>query len=77
MTDGQLQRSLDRLARLAERLDVEAKRRYGEDGMLFFEAEGSFHIMDGDACGNFDSAVDRQKHVRFSSVHTNLSAGAW
>jgi len=77
MTDDELQRGLDRLARLSNKLKAEAQRRYGKDGMLFFEAEGTFHIMDGDA-HHRQSCVERQKHIRFSAnVISRMDAGAW
>lgn len=72
MTDAQLQRKLNRLAALANELDAEAKRRYGRQGFLFYEATGNFHIMDG------DSITARLQHITASSTLVcNMGAGAW
>ena len=75
MDDKTLQRKLNQLAKLCDELDAEAKRRYGIDGNLFFEAEGAFHIMDGDA-EEGRNAERRQDHIRFSSRYCQLGAGA-
>lgn len=74
MDDKTLQRKLDQLAKLANALDDEAKRRYGEQAMLFFEAAGSFHIMKGDSDG---SMADRTAMAVFSSDYCCMGAGAW
>lgn len=75
MTDAVLQRKLNQLVKLCNELDDEAKGRYGESGMLFFEADGSFHIMDGD---EKEGVGGRQAHIRFSSDgYCRLGSGAW
>lgn len=75
MTDEKLQAELNALVRLANKLDAEAKCRYGEEGFLFFEAEGSFHIMSGDSD---EGCLDRQAHIKFSSDdYCTMGAGAW
>lgn len=74
MTDAEMQRKLNQLVSLANELDTEAKRRHGQQGFLFYEAAGCFHIMDGDS----DTFARRQDHVRASSSATcNMGAGAW
>jgi hypothetical protein len=40
MTDAEVKRKLNQIAKLANELDAEAKRRYGREGFLFFEAGG-------------------------------------
>ena len=75
MTDKQIQAKLDQLCKIANELVDEAKARYGKDGNLFFESDGTFHLMDGD---NEGSASERQESVRFSSSgYCRMGAGAW
>lgn len=77
MTKQQIQAKLDQLTEIANELNDEAKRRYGPDGFLFFEADGAFHIMDGDEPVR-DSVNDRQRHIKFSSrKYCAMGAGAW
>jgi hypothetical protein len=74
MTDKEMQRKLEQLAKLANELDAAAKDRFGQQGFLFYEATGSFHIMDGDS-GHF---AERTKHARLSSrTLCHMGAGAW
>ncbi len=76
MTDDQVQKKLDQLMRLANALDREAKKRHGTSGMLFFEADGSFHLMAGDSGGG--TCDERQRFIRFSSSgYCTMGAGAW
>ena len=78
MTDKEIRRKLNQLAKLANELDAEAKARYGEDGFLFYEAGGVFSLMDGDDERRDTSSSERQTHVRFSSTKTcHMGAGAW
>jgi hypothetical protein len=75
MTDEQLQKKLNQLARLANELDDEAKRRHGSQGYLFFEADGSFHIMSGDSDGG---ASARQAFITLTSdIYCKMGAGCW
>lgn len=75
MDDATLQRKLNKLCSLANELAEEAKRRYGPEGFLFYEAEGTFHIMAGDVDG---SSAERQKFVRMSSdKYCRMDCGAW
>ncbi|HVQ44535.1 MAG TPA: hypothetical protein VMT30_06220 [Candidatus Saccharimonadia bacterium] len=77
MNDRTLQRKLNQLAKLANKIEDEAKRRYGPDGFLFFEAEGTFYVMDGDARDD-ESIIERQKHIRMHSAkYCRMGAGAW
>jgi hypothetical protein len=70
-----LQRKLQQLVTLANELDAEAKKQFGAKGQLFYEADGTFHIMDGDPG---DSAFERQKHIVMSSSGVcRMGAGAW
>ncbi len=74
MNDAQIQRKLNSLVRICNELDDEARRRYGNKGKLFYESDGSFHLMDSDDM----ESIQRQKHVRFSSkIYCKLGAGAW
>lgn len=76
MTDKEILKKLADLEKLCNALDDEAKRRYGADGFLFFEADGSFHLMDGDRSP--DAPGNRQEHARFTSPgYCRLGAGAW
>lgn len=75
MTDAQVQKKLDQLAKLAQELEEEAKRRYGKSGNLFYEAEGTFHMMTGDSNG---PSGERQAYVVLSSDgFCNMGCGAW
>lgn len=75
MTDKEIQRRLNQLTKIANELVDEAKRRYGDEAHLFFEAEGTFHIMDGDSD---DGIAARVKCVRFSSDGScRMGGGAW
>ena len=77
MDDKTIQRKLNKLRKISNELVEEASRRYGPSGMLFFEAEGQFHLMDGDAEWN-QTGADRQKHVKFSSNgQCRMGSGAW
>jgi hypothetical protein len=78
MTEAVLQRKLNQLAKLANELDDEAKARYGDKGFLFFESDGAFHLMDGDAPGKDDGSAARQRHIVASSKgYCRMSGGAW
>lgn len=75
MDDKTLQRKLNQLAKLAQELNEEAKRRYGDDGQLFYESEGTFHIMAGDEDAG---AATRQEYIRFSSApFCAMGTGSW
>jgi hypothetical protein len=75
MTPKQIKQKLERLVEICNELDEEAKRRWGPDGNLFFESDGTFHMMSGD-CNGFSR--QRQSYVAFSSqTHCQLGAGAW
>jgi hypothetical protein len=77
MDDKTLRRKLNQFARLGNEIDAEAKRRF-EQGFLFHEADGTLHIMDGDADGRFDSAADRQEHIQMTAdERAAWGAGAW
>jgi hypothetical protein len=81
MDDATLQRKLNQLVKLANELDAEAKRRYGEQATLFYEAEGTFYIMAGDAPESFyrpGTMAARQEYIRHRSDGAcRLGAGAW
>lgn len=75
MTDEQVQKKLNQLTKIANDLAGEAKRRYGNEGILFFEAEGAFHLMAHDRDG---VSCDRQEGIRFSSHgYCKMDCGAW
>jgi hypothetical protein len=46
VTDKELQKKLNQMLKLGNELDEEAKRRYGENALLFHEADGGLLIMD-------------------------------
>ena len=75
MTDKQIQRKLNQMAKLSKELNEEALRRWsGEGAGLFFEPESGFHMMSDDEQG----FGNRTKHIEFSSktMHGG-DAGAW
>lgn len=75
MTDRKLKNMLNTLAKLANELNEEAKARYGPDGHLYFEADGTFYLMVG-YCG--EGGVLEQENVRFSSeIPCYMDCGAW
>lgn len=75
MDDRTLQRKLNQFVKLGMELDAEAKRRYGEDGFLFHEADGNVVIMDGDTD---DVSAERQKHIRHAAKgYAGWGSGAW
>lgn len=75
MTDAQVQRKLNQLARISQELHDEAIRRYGHDGKMYYEAEGSFHFMSHD---NGGSISERQDGVVMSShVACLMDCGGW
>lgn len=76
MDDKVIRRKLAQLVRICNELDDEAKRRYGQDGHVFFESEGQFHIMRGDVYDG--TSTERQTFVEFESTgYCRLGAGAW
>lgn len=80
MTKSQIQEKLDQLAIIANELVDEAKLRYGKDGHLFFESEGTFHLMSGDEDprSGANHLGDRQLHVVMSSNgYCRMGCGAW
>jgi hypothetical protein len=75
MDDKTIQKKLNQLVKIVNELADEAKRRYGEEAVIFFEAEGTFHMMENDHCGVIR---DRQEGVRFSSEgYARADCGAW
>lgn len=75
MTDEQIQKKLNQLCKIANELVDEAKARYGEGGNLFFESEGTFHLMCEGCEGTPGEKLDG---VRFSSKrYCRMGAGAW
>jgi len=75
MNDKALQKKIDQLAKLAQELHEEAKRRYGTEAQLFYESAGSFHIMTND---DDASCRERQEHIRFTSNgFCAMGCGAW
>ena len=83
LTDKQIQRKLNQLVKIANELVEEAKRRYGQGNEhgkagLFYEADGSFHLMSGDAEVDDGTDSGRQSYVQFSSKgYCEMGAGAW
>ena len=53
MTEQQIQKKLDQLAKIANELSEAAKELYGPDGALYYEAGGSFVLLrDGEPCSD-------------------------
>lgn len=79
MSDSQIQTKLNQLTKIANELVSEAQSRYGDTGNLFFESGGTFHLMTGDAPGDYEGgAAARQEHIRFSSAgYCRMSGGSW
>lgn len=76
MDDITIQRKLNQLRKIANELDTEARERWQNPGAgLFYESEGSFHMMSGDADSG---ALDRQDFVEFtSSGSCRMGCGSW
>lgn len=75
LTDAQVQRKLNQLVKIANELAAEARARWPGSGLLFYEAEGSFHFMSHDDSG---TPSERQEGIEMSSdLHCNLDCGAW
>jgi hypothetical protein len=75
MNDATIQRKLNQLVKIANELHTEAVRRYGDEASVFYEAEGTFHMMAHDRDG---VGYNRQDGVRFSSEGYCLAdCGAW
>ena len=73
MTDTELQRKLNRFVKLGNELVKEAQLRYPE-GLVFHEAGGGVHVMDGDEL----ASSRRQAHIRYSADgFARWGAGAW
>lgn len=62
MTPAQIKKKLDRMVRIGNELDAEAKRRFGSEALLFHEAGGSLLIMD-----SLPESGNKNDHVKFSS----------
>ena len=76
MTNEQVQKKLNLLQKIANQLAREAKKRYGADGLLFYEADGAFHFMSHDDGAN--GIASRQGGIIMSSVgYTDMDCGAW
>lgn len=73
MTDAILKRKLKQMLKLGNELHAEAKRRYGDDGLLLHEADGSLLIMDV----YFDHMGPRTPHIKFSEIGAEWSQGAF
>lgn len=63
MDDRTLQRKLNQMVRLGNELDAEAKRRWGQDGLLFHEADGGLVMMDILS----EEAGSKSDHVMFAA----------
>ena len=66
MEDTQLQRKLDQMLKLGNEIDQEAKRRYGEEGLLFHEADGSLLVMKR-LKSDFGDQFDNNEQIMFSA----------
>lgn len=78
MDDATLQRKLNQFVKLGNELDAEAKRRFGPDGWLFAEADGTTFIMSGDANPDRETSADRQAFIEFSAtIGHRIGTGAW
>lgn len=60
MDDKTLQRKLNQMVKLGNELHAEAKRRYGQDALLFHEADGGLLIMD-----RYEDGDDHNDHIHF------------
>jgi len=75
MDDKTMQRKLNQIVKLVNELSDEAKRRWGRNAQVFFEAEGGPHIMSGDTNGN---STERQAFIKFSAKGwCRHEVGAW
>lgn len=67
-----LRRKLREFVALGNELDDEAKRRYGQEGLLFHEGDGGICIMD-----ELPMDGDKNAHVKFSESGARWGAGAF
>lgn len=73
MTDAQVERKMKKIVELCNELHAEAQARYGREGFLFYESEGTFHLMDGDSVSGI-----RNQHSKVQSPGIcDLQCGAW
>lgn len=71
----ELQRSLDSLARLVNRIDAQAKALVGEDARVLFEPRGRLHVIVGDGNGTLEERLGR---IRASAtIVCRMEASAW
>lgn len=73
MTDSTLRRKLKQMVQLGNELDAEAKRRYGEHGLLLHEADGSLLVMDR----YLDTDKSKTPHIKFCELGAYWSQGAF
>lgn len=67
MDDRTLQRKLDQMVRLGNELHREARRRYGDEALLFHEADGALYIMDRWRTSHFEDLEPPSEHVKHSA----------
>lgn len=73
MDDKTLQRKLNQFVKIGNELVKEAQLRYPE-GLVFHEAGGGVHVMDGDEL----ASGQRQKHIQYTAQgFARWGAGAW
>lgn len=73
---AQLVAKLNKLAKLANELDAEAKALYGPSGNIFYESGGTFYLMNGDVAEG--TPTERQECVKAqSTIYCRLGAGVW
>ena len=75
MDNKTIQRKLNQLTKIANELDHAAREKYGDEGKLFYESHGVFHVMAHD---RHCIETLRQEGVRFSSNGICLAeCGSW
>jgi hypothetical protein len=75
MSNSQIQKKLDLIAKHINDLDALLKQEYGRAAHVYVESEGSIHAMSGFSDAN--SIRDRQAFVVASSPHAKYDCGAW
>jgi len=77
MNDKTVQRKLNQLAKITNELRIEAERRYGDEGKMFYEAEGQFHFMKHDRDGDGHGPHRTDGIVLSSDDYVRMDCGGW
>lgn len=74
MSEKELQKIINRMARDSQKAHELARKLYGDDAQLFAESEG-LYVMDGD---EDSGGSKRQEHIKLTaSTQWRCGGGAW